>query len=58
MATPSSWVLKKIASSLKAGQTNSFDELLMIMEEYGDASCDELANQMREELAQNTTGII
>ena len=51
-------VLKKIASSLKVGQTKSFDKLLLIMEEHGGMSCNELANQMRGELTQNTTGIL
>ena len=52
----SSLVLRKIASSLKAGQAKSFDKFLLIIEEYGGVSCDELANQMRGELAQNTNG--
>ena len=46
----SSLFLRKIASSLKAGHTKSFDKLLCIMEEHGSMSCGELANQMREEL--------
>ncbi|XP_065891851.1 uncharacterized protein [Dysidea avara] len=46
----SSSVLRKIASSLKAGQTKSFDNLLSIMEQHGDVSCSELADQIREEL--------
>ena len=54
----SSLVLRKIASSLKADQTKSFDMLLLTMEEHGGVSCDELANQIREELAQTTTGIV
>jgi len=52
----SSFVLRKIANFLKAGQTNSFDRLLFIMEEYGGVSCEELANQIRKDLAGNTTG--
>ena len=54
----SSLVLRKIASSLKVGQTKSFDKLLLIVEEHGGVSCNELANQMRGELTQNTTGIL
>jgi len=54
----SSLVLRKIASSLKAGQTKSLDNLLFIMEEHGGVSCNELANQMREELEQNITGMV
>ena len=50
----SSLVLRKIAGSLKAGQTKSFDKLLLIMEERGGVSCDELANQMRDDLKQTT----
>jgi len=38
--------LRKIAGSLKAGLTESFDELLCIMMEYGDVSCVEIANEM------------
>ena len=43
-------VLKKIASSLQAGLAYSFDELLIIMEEHGNISCVELANEMRLKL--------
>ena len=46
-------VLRKIANSLQAGQTGSFDKLLNIMKDHGGLSCEELANQMRGE---NTTG--
>ena len=46
----SSLVLRKVASSLRAGQTKSFDLLLSIMEEVGNVSCKELVNQMRKEL--------
>ena len=49
-------VLKKIADSLRAGQTGCFDKLLNIMKDYGGLSCEELANQMRGELSENTTG--
>ena len=49
-------VLRKVANSLRAGQTGSFDKLLNIMKDYGGLSCEELANQMRGELSENTTG--
>ena len=49
-------VLRKIANSLQAGQTGSFDKLLNIMKDYGGLCCEELANQMRGELSENTTG--
>ena len=45
-------VLKKIASSLQAGLAYSFDELLIIMEQYGNISCVELANEMRLKLLE------
>lgn len=45
-----SLVLRKIASSLKAGQTKSFDKLLSIMEQHGGLSCSELVANIREEL--------
>ena len=53
-------VLRKIANSLQAGQTRSFDKLLMIMEHHGSSSCscEELANQMRGELSKNTSGTV
>ena len=47
-------VLRKIANSLQAGQTKSFDKLLLIMREHGGLSCEELANQIRAELSENT----
>ncbi|XP_065895596.1 uncharacterized protein [Dysidea avara] len=54
----STLVLRKIASSLQAGQTKSFDKLLFIMEEHGGMPCDDLANQMRVELVQDMAGRI
>ena len=51
-------VLRKIANSLRAGQTRSFVKLLIIMKDYGGLSCEELANQMRGELPENTTGTV
>ena len=51
-------VLRKIANSLQAGQTTSFDKLLSIMKDYGDLACKELANQIRGELSRNTTGMV
>ena len=49
-------VLRKIANSLKAGHTISFDKLLIIMKDCGGLCCEELANQIRGELSENTTG--
>ena len=43
-------VLKKIASSLQAGFVCNFDELLLIMEQYGNLSCVELVSEMRQKL--------
>ncbi|XP_065914951.1 uncharacterized protein [Dysidea avara] len=48
-------VLRKVAGSLEAGQTKSFDKLVTIMELYGGISCEELANRLRRELLQNNT---
>ena len=45
-------VLRKIENSLKAGQTKSFDKLLIIMREHGGLSCEELANQIKDELLE------
>ena len=51
-------VLRKIANSLKAGHTRSFDKLLSIMKDHGGLSCEELANQIRGELSKNTSGSV
>lgn len=51
-----SMVLRKIGVSLKAHLTKSFDKLLCIMEQHGGTSCMELANEMRQDLPQDTTG--
>ena len=48
--------LRKIANSLKAGSTRSFDKLLTIMRDHGGLDCEELANQISGELSENTTG--
>ena len=53
-----STVLRKIAYSLRAGQTESFYKLLTIMRDHGGISCEELANQMRGGLSQNTSGTV
>ena len=45
-------VLRKIASSLQAGLAYSFDELLLIMEQFGNISCIELANEIRLKLLE------
>ena len=45
-------VLKKIANFLQAGFANSFDELLLTMEQYGNISCVELANEMKLKLLE------
>ena len=57
-AQAASLVLRKIADSLRAGQTNSFDKSLTIMESYGGLACEELAKDIRRELSENTTGKI
>ena len=46
-------VLKKIASSLQAGLAYNFDELLLIMEQYGNISCVELATEIRLKLLES-----
>ena len=46
-------ILRNIEKSLKAEQTKSFDELLSIMINHGGLDCEQLANQMKEELSQN-----
>ena len=51
-------VLRKIANSLQAGQTESFDKLLTIMKGHGGLSCEELAHKMKEELSENTNGTV
>ena len=43
-------LLKKIASSLQAGFVCNFDELLLIMEQYGNLCCVELVSEMRRKL--------
>jgi len=43
-------VLRKIAGSLKAGLTKSFEKMLFIMEQYGGISCEELANEIKLKL--------
>ena len=45
-------VLKKIASFLQAGLAYGFDELLLIMEQYGNISCVELASEIRLKLLE------
>ena len=45
-------VLKKIASPLQAGLAHSFDELLLIMEQYGNISCVELASEIKLKLLE------
>ena len=45
-------VLKKIASSLQAGLAYSFDELLLIMEQFGNISCVELASEIKLKLLE------
>ena len=49
-------VLRKIGGSLKAHLTTSFDKLLLIMEQHGDASCMELGNEIRQAIPQDLTG--
>ena len=47
-------VLRKIANSLQAGQTDSFKELLKIMENHGGLCCGKLADQIKAELSEDT----
>ena len=49
-------VLRKVANSLQAGQTTSFDKLLSIMKDYGGLACEELADQIRRELSRSENG--
>ena len=49
-------VLRKIGGSLKAHLTTSFDKLLLIMEQHGDAACTELVNKIRQAVPQDIAG--
>ena len=49
-------LLKKIRTSLEAGQTSSLDTLLCIMEQHGGLSCVELAKQIKDKLSQCSSG--
>ena len=51
-------VLDKIDRSLKAGITVLFERFLTILEDVDDFCCNDLANQMRGELSENTTGTV
>ena len=51
-------VLRKVGNSLQAGQTESFDKLLTIMKGHGGLSCEKLANEMRKEILENTSGTV
>ena len=48
-------VLRKIASSLKIGQSKSFDTFLSIMKRHGNMASGELVNQMRGQLMKNVS---
>ena len=48
-------VLRKIANSLQAGQTDSFVQLLKIMKNHGGLSCEQLADQINAESSENTS---
>jgi len=50
----SSLVLRKIAASLKIGQTKSFDTFVSIIEQHGNIASGELVNQIKTQLMQNT----
>jgi len=50
-----SLVLRKIATSLKIGQTKSFDTFLSIVEQHGNLATGELANKMRGQLMKNVS---
>ena len=52
LQSQSTLVLKKIASYLQAGLAHSFDELLLIMEQYGNISCVELASEIKLKLLE------
>ena len=48
-------VLIKIGGSLNANLTTSFDKLLCIMEQHGDAPCLELVKNMKQDLPKEIT---
>ena len=51
-------VLDKIDRSLNAGITVLFERFLTILEHVDDFCCNDIANQMRGELSENTTGTV
>ena len=51
-------VLDNIVRSLRAGVTLKFDSFLTILENDDDVCCNDVANQMRGELSENTSGTV
>ena len=51
-------VLDNIVRSLRAGVTLKFDKFLTILENDEDVCCNDIANQMRGELSENTSGTV
>ena len=51
-------VLDNIVRSLRAGVTLKFDKFLTILENDDDVCCNDIANQMRGELSENTSGTV
>ena len=51
-------VLDNIVRSLRAGVTLKFDKFLTILENDEDVCCNNIANQMRGELSENTSGTV
>ena len=48
------YVLRKISASLQAGQTQTFDIFLMIIEEHGNAASIEVVSEMKSEIESFT----
>ena len=51
-------VLDNIVRSLRAGVTLKFDKFLTILQNDEDVCCNDIANQMRGELSENTSGTV
>ena len=49
-------ILRKIHKSLELYSGEKFDALMSIMEQYGDTSCLDLINEMKQGILQSTTG--
>ena len=48
------YVLRKISASLQAGQTQTFDIFLTIIEEYGNAASIEVLSKLKSEIKSST----